>query len=117
MGDRYAGSESGQRAAKRARRVTLDDEQVWAVSQQRQQRPRDRTHMRVRVFLAGAAERQARKRLEAELAWIEPRMLAGEDQCRCQALRGKRAGNRLELDRFGPGPDDQPDVRETQPSP
>jgi hypothetical protein len=55
--------------------------------------------------------------IEPEVGRIERGMLAGQDQCRREAGFGQRVGDGLELDGFGPGPDDQPDVRGTQPSP
>jgi enoyl-CoA hydratase/carnithine racemase len=45
------------------------------------------------------------------------RMLAREDDRRHNPMGHERAGDRLQLDGFGPGADDQPDVGETQPSP
>ena len=44
-------------------------------------------------------------------------MLPGEDKRRRQAARRERIGDGLQLDGFGPGADDQPDIGETQPSP
>lgn len=44
-------------------------------------------------------------------------MLAGEDETRSYAARFERSGNRLQFDGFRPGPNDQPDVGDTQPSP
>jgi hypothetical protein len=44
-------------------------------------------------------------------------MLTGEDQGRHDAGGGERPRNGFHLDRFRPGPNDQPDVPEAQPSP
>jgi len=73
--------------------------------------------MGMRIFLAGAAEDDPGKVAEAEVSRIESGVLAGQDEARNEAARREGAGNRLELDGFGPGPDDQPDVSGTQPSP
>ena len=73
--------------------------------------------MGMRVFLARAAEDDPGKVAEAEVGRIESGVLAGQDEARNEAARREGAGNRLELDGFGPGPDDQPDIRGTQPSP
>jgi len=73
--------------------------------------------MGMRIFLAGAAEDDPGKVAEAEVGRIESGVLAGQDEARNEAARREGAGNRLELDGFGPGPDDQPDVSGTQPSP
>lgn len=45
------------------------------------------------------------------------RMLSREYDGRCEALFREGFRNRLEFDRFRPGPNDQPDVRRKQPSP
>jgi hypothetical protein len=73
--------------------------------------------VRVRVFLTGAAERKVRVALQPELARLQSRMLTGENERRCDAPIGQGAGEGRQLDGFGPGADDQPDVRETQSSP
>jgi hypothetical protein len=69
------------------------------------------------VLLAGTAECQRRKAAQSVVGELETRMLAGEDDGRRYSQREKSACNRLELDRFGPGPNDQPDFSGTQPSP
>jgi hypothetical protein len=73
--------------------------------------------MRMRVFPAGAGQRDARECIEAELARLQTGMLAGEDERRREPMPEKGAGNRCQLYGFGPGADDQPNVGETQPSP
>ena len=54
---------------------------------------------------------------ELERRRVEARMLAGENQARRQSVRGERLRNRSELDGFGSGADDQPDLRGMQSSP
>jgi hypothetical protein len=71
--------------------------------------------MGVRVLLAGATETSLRTKIEAEVPWVELRMLAGEDERSAYSTRGKRMGNWRHLDCFRPGPDDQTNVG-TQPS-
>jgi hypothetical protein len=71
----------------------------------------------VGILLAGAIERQPGIFAEAELVGIEPSVLAGVNERRCDPARGERMGNWGKLDRFGPGADDQPHIREIQPSP
>jgi hypothetical protein len=73
--------------------------------------------MAVRVLFAGAAEPLGGISAETELSRVEARMLSGEDQRRPEAALRKRARDGRQLDRFGPGADDQANVRETQPSP
>jgi hypothetical protein len=71
----------------------------------------------MRVLPAGAAQQDAGKRVESEVGRIKPDMLAGEDQGGRESAGRQGDRNRLELDGFGPGPEDQPDVCGTQPSP
>jgi hypothetical protein len=71
----------------------------------------------VGVFEARAAKSDRRKGVESELARVEAFMLAGEDEARGYAARFERSGNGPQFDGFRSGPDDQPDVGETQPSP
>jgi hypothetical protein len=73
--------------------------------------------MPVRVLFAGAAQSFDPKRLEAELRRIEVPMLAREDERRGKPASSERSGDGSQLDSFGPGADDQPDIRETQRSP
>jgi hypothetical protein len=44
-------------------------------------------------------------------------VLAGEDQARPDIASRKRSGDGGKLDRFGPGADDEPDIRGVQTSP
>jgi len=117
MSDGDARGEAGEGGAERARRVALHDEEVGYRPNQRPQRPRHGADMGMRVFLAGAGEDDPGKVPEAEVGRFESGVLAGQDEARNEAARREGAGNRLELDGFGPGPDDQPDVSGTQPSP
>jgi hypothetical protein len=73
--------------------------------------------MAVRVFLAGAVEAQVWKAAEPVIVGTEAAVLAGEDQGRGQPAAVKRVRDRRQLDRFGPGADDQTNVGRTQPSP
>lgn len=117
MGDGNARGEAGQGRTQCARGVTLNDQEVGRGTKQRLQGSRNRGDMGVRVFLAGTMEGDPFKFAQPKVGRVEIRMLASEDQRRRKAVRGEGTGNRLELDSFGPGPDDQPDVRGTQPSP
>jgi hypothetical protein len=71
----------------------------------------------MRVLLAGTAEARRWERIKAELARLEPRMLTGEEKFRGEPDREERLCDRSQFDGFGPGADDQPNVRVTQPSP
>jgi hypothetical protein len=73
--------------------------------------------MGMRIFLPRAAKEKACKLGEAEVGGIETGMLARQDECRCNSTGCKSACDRLEFDGFGPGPNNQPDIGETQPSP
>ena len=117
MGDRNAGRERGQSRAQRARCVALNDQQMGWPAQVRQQRRRHLADVCVRVFLAEAIELEAAVSRQGRSRAIEPVVLAGEDQRRHDPALGERVGDWGQLDGFRPGPDDQPDIRETQPSP
>jgi hypothetical protein len=73
--------------------------------------------MRVRVLLAGAVEPDRGIGVQPIVRGIERFMLPGEDQRRFEPALGERVSERGQLDGFRPGPDDQPYVREWQPSP
>jgi hypothetical protein len=117
MRNRHARAEARERSAEGARCVALDDEQVGTRGQQRLQRGRNRTNVAVRVALAGAAEVARSERPEPELNGTERRMLTGEDQFWREFPGGKGVSQRGQLDRFGPGPNDQPHMFGIQPSP
>jgi hypothetical protein len=71
----------------------------------------------MRVLLSRTIEWVNRGWVKPEFARVEAGMLTGEDQRRREIPGGQSAGDRRQLDRFGPGPDDQPDIVERQPSP
>jgi hypothetical protein len=73
--------------------------------------------MAVRVFLPGTEKPLKRERAEPISAQPQVRMLPGEHDRRRKPALGKRVRDRRQLDQFGPGADDQADIRETQPSP
>jgi len=54
---------------------------------------------------------------QAEIARVQPWVLARQDERRLQPALGERVRDGRHLDRFRPGADDQPDVGETQYSP
>jgi hypothetical protein len=117
MRDRHFGGEARKRRAERARSVALDDEKVGPWLEPLAKRRGDRADMPVRILFARTAELLRRISAEAELCRVETRVLSGEDQRRLRPALRKRVRNRRQLDRLGPGADDQADVRETQPSP
>jgi hypothetical protein len=73
--------------------------------------------MGVRILLSWTVEGDPRKLVQPEVGRIETRMLPGDDKGWINSPRPEGACNRLELNGFGPGPDDQPDISGTQPSP
>jgi hypothetical protein len=75
---------------------------------------RDRLDVPMRVGRARALESRRRAIAKAEIGAIEVGVLSGDDQRRAAIEGGERAGERRELDRFGPRADDQPDIRGTQ---
>jgi hypothetical protein len=73
--------------------------------------------MRVRILLAGALESMRGELLEAIFGWVQPGMLAGEQQSRHYPAVGERSADGTELDSLRPGPDDQPYICRSQLSP
>ncbi len=73
--------------------------------------------MPVRIFVAGAAQPVDRKIAETELRRVQLRVLPGEDDRRLESDFGKRIRDGCELDRFGPGANDQPNLYAIQSSP
>jgi hypothetical protein len=71
----------------------------------------------MRILLTGAIEPMPRKVPEAVVVGAQLSVLPRDNQRRLDPARNERAGEGRQLDRFRPGPDDQPDVPETQPSP
>jgi hypothetical protein len=117
MRDRNVGEGASERCAKRARGVALHYEEVRCRAQQQKHCSGDHAHMPVRVFVSPTPEAHRGIRLKPEFAGIESEVLAGEHERRRQAAIAQRMGDRRQLDGFRPGPDDQPYVGETQPSP
>jgi len=117
MGERDRGCERGARAAERARRIALDDQQVGRPREQRSKRGFDFADVRVGILLAGTVEMERGINVQAMVPWIERSMLPGEDERGRQPALGERVGDGGEFDRFRPGADDQPYVRGLQPSP
>jgi hypothetical protein len=115
--DGNACGEARQRSTEGTRRVALHDKQVRRRRKARKERFGDVANMAMRVFLSGAIEPFGAECSEAELHWIEVRVLAGEDQRWSYSSPGEGLGNRCYFYGFGPGPDDEPDVYAVQPSP
>jgi hypothetical protein len=72
--------------------------------------------MGMRITPSGAAEANAREDFQAKFGGFEQMLIREDDRGR-NPMGHERTGNRPQLDGFGPGADDQPDVGETQPSP
>ena len=115
--DGYCRGESRQRPAKRARRVALDDEQVGGLAQLRQDRRGHGLDVRMRVLRPRAIQSRRRISAEAMVGGVEVGVLAGQDQSRLHIASRERSGDGGKLDRFGPGADDEPDIRRKQTSP
>lgn len=77
----------------------------------------DAADVRVGILLADAMEASCWVSREAIFDHIKDRMLAGENERRRNAARSKGASDGSQLDRFRPGADDQPDIRDAQYSP
>lgn len=106
MRDWNGSPETGERAAERARRVTLHDQQVRAHGQRLEHGLGDLLDMAVGVGRPGAAEPDRLAVAKAVVGWIEVGVLPGDDQRRAQAKADERAGNRGKLDCLGPRADD-----------
>src|SRR6185436_19965865 len=117
MGERDRGCERGPRAAERARRIALDDQQVGWPREQRSKRRFDFADVRVGILFAGTVELERGINVQAMVAWIERSMLPGEDERGRQPAFGECSCDGGEFDCFRPGADDQPYVRGLQPSP
>lgn len=117
MSDRDSDEKSRECRSEGARGVTLHDEEVRGRAQQREHRVRNSLDVPVRIDLARTAEAYRRIGLYAEFGRIETDVLASEHQGRRQTAIAERVGYRRQFDSFGPGPNDQPDISETQPSP
>ena len=73
--------------------------------------------MLVRILAAGAAQPLRSKVAESELFRLQTGVLASQEKSRRQSSGCERVRDGCQLDRFRPGPDDQPNIRETQSSP
>ena len=73
--------------------------------------------MIVRILLPVALQPSRRKSVEPELSGLESWMLPGENELRLSASCLQGMGDRCELDGFGAGADDQPNIRGLQSSP
>jgi hypothetical protein len=71
----------------------------------------------MRIFLARAAQPLDRKVAETEFRRVQLGVLAREDDRRLEADFGERVGDGCQLDRFGPGANDQPNLYAIQSSP
>ena len=72
--------------------------------------------MFVRVGSTGAVQAPAVERTQTEIIGLKP-MLASQNDHGVGAAGSQRSSDRLQLDGFGPGADDQTNIGETQPSP
>ena len=108
--------EAGKRCSERGRGISLHDEQVWTLGQERQQCGRDRADVAVRILLAGAVEALRGEAGQPEICRLE-RMLSGEDQLWQYPTLSQGVGKRREFDCFRPGADDEPDIYAVQSSP
>ena len=117
MSDQRPGREAGEGGSQRARRIALDDEDGGSGRQPRKERGGDCADVAVRVLLSGAVQPFGGERREAEISRVQLRVLAREDQRAVKPALGQCMGQRGQLDRFGPGPDDQANVYAIQPSP
>jgi len=117
VGDGHIGKEAGEGCTKSARSIALNDEEVGRIGKPRQKRGGYRADVPVRILLAGAMQPLLAITREAEMLRIKSGVLAGKDERRRKPARGERVSNRCKLDCLGPGADDQPDIREIQPSP
>lgn len=117
MRHRDGRNEAGEGASERARRITLDDEQVGPASAElRRYRGNNGLDVRMRILCAGAAEPRRGIGGEIEFGRIEI-VLASQDQRWANAALGKRSGHWGKLNCFGSGADDQFHVRRVQRSP
>ncbi len=73
--------------------------------------------MGVWVRFAGATKAIRLVSPKPVLGRIERGMLTRNNQARLQTVRSQRASDRRKFDRFGPGADDESNVRGKQPSP
>ena len=117
MGDGDAGGESGERAAERARSVTLYHQQVGRGPDMPGESSDDRLDMRVRILASRAAKFDLPKLAKPMLGGIEFRVLTGQNQCRSEGARRQCMRDGCELDGFRSRANDERDVSGLQPSP
>ena len=110
MRERNTGTDAGERPAKSAGGVPLDDDQVGAFPEQRRHGPRDLAYMTVRIGLSGAAKLDARIVGEPKLGDVQRGVLTREKELGRDASGAKRVGDGCKLDGFGPGADHQADL-------
>ena len=93
------------------------DQEIGFQPQQWKYRGGDQLHMAMRVFVSSTAEVHCRICLNPEFLRIESRVLTCKHERWRQAAIAQRMGEGGQLNGLRPGPDDQPYVGETQPSP
>jgi hypothetical protein len=93
MGQRNSDSSCRTSTAKRARRISLDDQQVGLVAEQGPQRRLHVAHVLVRVGLSGAAQVERGIIGQPMVPGIQQGMLAGEDKRRLKPPRGERVSD------------------------
>jgi hypothetical protein len=116
MGNRDIGLEARDGACERGRGVALDDDQIGGVGERVTESADQRGDMVVRIGLARTVQLLTIIGIQAKVGRREI-VLPGEDDGRIETAGSQRTGNRLQLDGFGPGADDQTNIGETQPSP
>jgi len=117
MRDRESDLEAGERAAKSAGRVTLDDKQVRAFVERRRYGTGNVLDVAMRICRARAMELYGAAVAKPISRGVEAGMLSSKNQGRPQVERREGPGDGRELDCLGPSADDQPDIRDTQISP
>ena len=115
--DRDSRHASCQCSAERARRVSLNDQEGGGLAQLLQDRRGDAFDVGMGILRSRASEPCREIGTEAIVGGVEAGMLAGEDQARPSAASRERPGDGGELDRFGTGADDEPDICRLQTSP
>ena len=117
MGKRHMRELCGQRSSEGARRISLNDQQRSRTGDKRRHRSSDVGGVGQWILEALPAQLLQRKSGQSVLPQVEPRMLAGKDECRRPAHAAERMCQRGQLDCFGTGADDQSYVGRMQPSP
>jgi hypothetical protein len=117
MSERNLRGDRRQRTRHRTRGVALHDHQVRPPPKEREQGIEHLANVRVRIHASGATEGEGRKAVQPGAQKVEVRMLSGEDEGWRQPALAERLSDGSQLDGFGAGTDDQPDVRAVQPSP